>query len=140
MEENGLKKNHFNLRIKHRASQRFSTASNTLTKFAEKGSKRKNDICKEEAARIIQRQWRVFSQKKKFLKEINEEFFNEEKLRVEKMELQLETMKFEMEMEAYLAELEDLDFFFKNAEKRRKAAAFKIQHAWRAYLRRKNTS
>ncbi|CAG5102217.1 Oidioi.mRNA.OKI2018_I69.chr1.g196.t1.cds [Oikopleura dioica] len=140
MEENGLKEDHFNLRIKYRASQRFSTASNTLTKFTEKASKRKNDLSKEDAAKVIQRQWRVFSQKKKFLKEINDEFFNEEKVRVQKMELQLETMKFEMKMEAYLTELEDLDFFFKNAEKRRNAAAFKIQHAWRSYLRRKTAS
>ena len=78
-----------------------------MTKFAKSDSKKK-EISKEDAAIKIQRQWRVFSQKKKFLKEINDEFFNEEKLRVEKMELQLETMKFEMEMEAYLTELEDL--------------------------------
>lgn len=78
-----------------------------MTKFAKSDSKKK-EISKEDAAIRIQRQWRVFCQKKKFLKEINDEFFNEEKLRVEKMELQLETMKFEMEMEAYLTELEDL--------------------------------
>jgi len=81
----------------------------------------------------------VRCEKRRYLKEINEEFFVSESLRVEKMEKQLESIKFDMEMEAYMLELEDLDFFFKNEERRRNAAAFRIQNAWRVYLQRKKS-
>lgn len=144
-------KSHLNLRIKKRASQRFSTglyllnfteiifiASETLIKFTE-GAPKKVSLNEEEAAIIIQRQWRVRCEKRRYLKEINEEFFVSESLRVEKMEKQLESIKFDMEMEAYMLELEDLDFFFKNEERRRNAAAFRIQNAWRVYLQRKKS-
>lgn len=132
-------KSHLNLRIKKRASQRFYTASETLIKFTE-GAPKKVSLNEEEAAIRIQRQWRVRCEKRRYLKEINEEFFVAESLRVEKMEKQLESIKFDMEMEAYMLELEDLDFFFKNEERRRNAAAFRIQNAWRIYLQRKKST
>ena len=118
-------KSHLNLRIKKRASQRFSTglyllnfteiifiASETLIKFTE-GAPKKVSLNEEEAAIIIQRQWRVRCEKRRYLKEINEEFFVSESLRVEKMEKQLESIKFDMEMEAYMLELEDLGTVFR---------------------------
>ena len=120
MNENKIE-SHLDLRIKKRASQRFSTglayliglkyfiftASEALIKFTEDVPK-KVKLNEEQAAIRIQRQWRVRCEKKKYLKEINEEFFVSETLRVEKMEKQLESIKFDMEMEAYMLELEDL--------------------------------
>lgn len=82
----------------------------TLIKFAERASK-KVKLNEEEAAIKIQRQWRVHCEKRRYLKEINEEFFVSETLRVQKMEKQLESIKFDMEMEAYILELEDLGSF-----------------------------
>lgn len=90
-----------------------------------------NATVEERAAICIQKCWRGYRQRKRYLKDLNEAFFEEDERRVEEMLAQVEFLENDLEDQYLLAELDELDFISRNFERRRQNAATVIQRFWR---------
>jgi len=97
-----------------------------------------NATAEERAAICIQKCWRGYIQRKRYLKELNEAFFDEDERRVEEMLAQVEFLENDLEDQYLLAELEELDFISRNFERRRQNAATVIQRFWKRRSKAEN--
>ena len=85
---------------------------------------------------VIQRYWRGHLSRKAYLRLQNKIHFESEEIRLSTMEVQLAQLNEDINNDNLLIELGNLEFFYKNIEKRRTSSAITIQRAWRRYKNR----
>ena len=127
----------FHLIANRRREERLENAFGLITSLERvRLATSKSDV-RVWAAVVIQKNWRSYCDRQKYLKTLNDEFFNSENKRVLVLEEQIKELQKDIENDRLLTELDNLDFVFKNIERKRRFSAIAIQRFWRKYKRKR---